>query len=161
MAWPDPQTAGIGITVSNAVTGLPQALSYSNTVFKVDVGEFTSGLNGTTIAQSYVRGTYCFNEHFGLGAEGQFGANNVLNAGYAVGELRKVLSDNAEVYGAGGAGYSWVDRAVEGFIGLGSRIVPINSLNALSAQVEVDVGVSGQKNTRPGLGVHGGVGWRF
>ena len=76
-------------------------------------------------------------------------------------EVRKVLSDNAEIYAAGGAGWSWMDRRAEGFLGVGSRVVPFQSLNALCAGAEVDVGVTSEANKTPGIGLKLFAGWRF
>ncbi len=149
--------------VSNILSAVPNSASFSNTTFKVDLGLASVGIGQTGVEESYMRGTYNATATFGFGAEADFGAANVMNEAYGLVEARKVLSDTAEIYGVAAGGYSWYSRNMAGFVGFGTRIVPIQSIDRLAVQAELDVNIkSGStQSPQPATRLLTGASWHF
>jgi hypothetical protein len=130
------------VTEANALIGtMPESSSWSNTAIKVDLAYSAIGIGQTGTAEAVLRGTYNLgstNSIFGVGAEADFGSGNAVSSLYGVAELHKDLSSWAEIYAAGGGGYSWGQRSAQGFIGVGTRVIPIGSIPQAAIMTELD-----------------------
>ena len=118
---------------------MPESSSWSNTTLKIDVGYVGLGIGQTGTAEAYLRGTYNLGATFGLGLEGDFGADNAIDGGLILAEAHKDLSDWAELYGVGGGGYSFNLHTPEYLGGVGSRVIPFGSIPQLAVDTEVDM----------------------
>ena len=126
----------------NALIGtMPESSSWTNTTLKIDVAYSAIGIGQTGTAEAVLRGTYnlgASNSIFGIGAEADFGAADAVDATYFIAELHRDLSPWAEVFAAGGGGWSFADKSAKGFIGVGTRVIPFGSIPQAAIFTELD-----------------------
>jgi len=151
---------------TNILNTVPQANSYSNSTILVDIGLSSVGIGQTGVEETYLRGTYSLKPAIAVGVEGDFGAANVLDEAYGVFEVRKLLGDNAMIYGVAAVGATFIsstqtsihNASLQGFIGAGTRVVPFSTAApSLATIVEADEVIDRVAHTT----IKGALGWRF